>query len=131
MTTTEQAIDLVRRYAEVSTTRNLDDLDAIFTSDFSNHSPNGTEHGLDTLKEFLTGVWNAVPDLTVTIDTIFADKPDEGEPWVGALVTLRGTSTDNKQPLVLPEFWLLQISEGKIAERRYLLDRAALQAASD
>jgi predicted SnoaL-like aldol condensation-catalyzing enzyme len=126
MTTMEQAIDLVRRYAEVSKTRNLDELDALFTPDFSNHSPGGAEQGLDKLKDFLSRVWDFVPDLEVTIDTIFADKVDDGEPWVGALVTLRGTRADNNQALDLQEVWTFRISEGKIAERWYVVDRAAL-----
>ncbi len=126
MTTMEQAIDLVRRYTEVSKTRNLDELDAIFSPDFSNHSRSGTERGLDKLKDFLLRVWDFVPDLEVTIDTIFADKVDDGEPWVGALVTLRGTRADNNQALDLQEVWTFRVSEGKIAERWYVVDRAAL-----
>ena len=126
MTTVEQAVELVRRYADVSRTRNLDELDAIFTPDFSNHSTGGTEQGLDKLKDFLSGVWEFVPDVEITFDRIFADKEVDGEPWVGALVTLRGTRTDNSQTIELQEVWIFRISDGKIAERRYVLDRAAL-----
>ena len=126
MTTKERAIDLVKYYVDISRTRNLDDLDVICTPDFSNHSPKGTEGGLEKFKTFVSSVWDMVPDLQIEINTIFADKADDGEPWVGALVTLRGTIADNNQPLELPEFWLFQVSEGKLAERRYLVDRAKL-----
>ena len=108
--------------------RLLDELDVIFTPDFSNHSPRGTEHGLGKFKDFLLRVWDWVPDVEVTIDTVFADKVDDGEPWVGALVTLRGTRTDNSEALELQEFWIFRISEGKLAERRYLVDRAAISS---
>ena len=73
-----------------------------------------------------SSVWDMVPDLQIEINTIFVDKADDGEPWVGALVTLRGTIADNNQLLELPEFWLFQISGGKLAECRYLVDRAKL-----
>jgi predicted ester cyclase len=127
MTTTEQAIELVRRYTELANTRNLDELEAIFTPDFSHHSVSiGTEQGLDKFKDFLLWVWDWMPDIEVTIDTVFADKVAEGEPWVGALVTLRGTLAENNQKVEVPEFWTFRISEGKIAERWYVVDRAAL-----
>lgn len=126
MTTMEQAVDLARRYAEVSKTRNLDELDDIFTSEFINHDAHRYTQGLDEFKAFLVGVWEFIPDLEVTIDTIFADKADDGEPWVGALVTLRGTRADNNQALELQEFWLFRIRDGKFAERHFVVDRAAL-----
>jgi predicted ester cyclase len=128
MTSVDQAIELVRRYTEVVKTRNLDELDAIFTSDFSNHTASSTEQGIDMLKDFLSMVWGLVPDVEATINTIFADKVDDGEPWVGALVTLRGTRADNSQTIEFREVWIFRISEGKIAERRYVIDRAALSA---
>ena len=126
MTTMEQAIDLVRRYTELGKTRNLDELDAIFTPDFVNRSQGGAQHGLDALKEFVSGVWKAFPDLEVTIDTIFADKVADNEPWVGALVTLRGSHAEQDLTINLREVWNFRISEGKIAERWYVVDRAAL-----
>lgn len=61
----------------------------------------------------------------MTIDKIFAEKVDNGEPWVGALVTLRGTRSDNNQSLEFQEFWIFQFRDGKIAERRYVVDRKA------
>lgn len=120
MTTIEQAIDLVKRYTEV---RNLDELDAIFTPDFSNHSPAGTEQGIDKLKEFLSRVMKFVPDGKITIDKIFADQRGDGEPWIGALVTLQGTKADNKQTFEMQELWVFRISEGKIAERWFVVNR--------
>ncbi len=128
MTTMDQAIDLVKRYTEVAKTRNLDELNTIFTANFCNHSPAGTEQGLGKLKDFLSWVWELVPDIEVTINTIFADKGADGEPWVGAHVTLRGTRTDNNQALELQEVWIFRISKGKIAERRYVIDRTALSS---
>ena len=83
---------------------------------------------MDKFKDFVSGALNFIPDLEISIDTIFADKVDDGEPWVGALVTLRGTRSDNNKTIELPEFWLFRISEGKIAERWYLVDRAILSS---
>ena len=120
MTTKEQAIELVKRYTEV---RSLDELDDIFTPDFINHSSAGTQQGIDKLKEFISSVGDMFLDVKVTIDTIFADKRGDGEPWVGALVTLRGTKADNKQAFEMQELWVFRISEGKIAERWFVVNR--------
>jgi predicted SnoaL-like aldol condensation-catalyzing enzyme len=81
---------------------------------------------LEALKEFVAGVWKAFPDLEVTIDTMFADKVADGEPWVGALVTLRGSHAEQDLTIDLREFWTFRIREGKIAERWFVVDRAAL-----
>ena len=117
MTAIEQAIDLVRRYSEPGKTKNLDELEDIFTPDFIDHSADGTEQGLDKLKEFVLGVWRWLPDIEVTIDTIFANQAVNGDPWAGTLVTLRGTTTEHNQTIGMQEVWVFRSSVGKITER--------------
>jgi hypothetical protein len=62
----------------------------------------------------------------MTINTIFADQVLDGEPWVGALITLRGRHAEQDLNIDLQEVWIFRIREGKIAERWYVVDRVAL-----
>ncbi len=126
MTTERRGIDLVRRYVEIVNTRTPEELDAIFAPDFVNHRPDGPAHGLEALKAFLSGVMNNWPELEVTIDAAFADESFASGPRVGALVTLRENNVELGRTFEMREIWIFRISEGKLAERWYVVDRAAL-----
>ena len=125
MTSTEQAIELVRRYADLGKTRNLDELDEIFTEDFINHSASGTQNGLDKLKEFVSEARRWMPDIEVCIDSILANEGNDGEPWVGAFITLRGTTAENNRTIEMQEVWIFRFRDNKISERWYVYDETA------
>jgi ketosteroid isomerase-like protein len=124
MMTPGQAVGLVYRYAEAGTTGNLDALDDIFAADFVNHHPTGPEQGLEALKNFVGRVRKSLPDLTVTVETAFSNTTFPDGPRVGALVTLRGHSRERNQNVEFREFWIFRVSEGKLAERWYVVEQA-------
>ena len=122
--TPQQAVDLVHRYAEAGSARDLDALDAIFTADFVNHHPAGPARGIDALKRFVGRVLKDWPELTITVDAAFANTAFADGPRVGALVTLRGRNPDLDRRLEVREFWIFRVSEGKLAERWYVVEQA-------
>jgi len=123
MMTPQQAVDLVYRYAEAGTARDIDAVDAIFTADFVNHHPAGAARGIDALKRFVGSVLNDWPELTVTVDTAFANMAFADGPRVGALITLRGRNPELGRRLEVREIWIFRVSEGKLAERWYVVDQ--------
>ena len=123
--TPQQAIDLVYRYAQAGTARDLDALDSIFTADFVNHHPAGPSRGIEALKAFVESVIKRWPELTVTVDTAFANTTFADGPRVAALVTLRGRHPDRDQQLEVREIWIFRVSEGKLAERWYVVEQPA------
>jgi len=126
--TPQQAIDLVYRYAEAATARDLDALDAIFTADFVNHHPAGPSRGIDALKAFVDSVLKRWPEVTVAVDTAFANTTFADGPRVGALVTLRGHHPERAQQLEVREIWIFRVSEGKLAERWYVVEQPGAPA---
>ncbi len=67
--------ETIRRFVEEVTKGNLDALDDILASDFTDHQPlpPGLPRGLAGIKAFFTAQRTAFPDLNVTIDDIAAD----------------------------------------------------------
>ena len=122
MTSNEQAIELVRRYANLGQTRNLNEIDEIFTKDFIEHSALGTQKGVGKLKDFVLEVWDWMPDIEVSVDSIFANQGVDGEPWVGAFVTLRGTTSENMRRTEMQEVWIFRFRDSKISERWSVYD---------
>lgn len=125
MTPTARALDLVRQYAALSESRDIRRLEHIFTADFASHSAQGTEHGLEALRAFVLGVWEWMPDIEVTIDSIFANQGADGEPWVGAAILLRGTPAGTVRPIAMREVWIFRFRDNRIAERWAVHDEAA------
>ena len=126
MTSDQGSVDLVRRYVEAVNTRRPEELDAIFAPDFVNHGPDGPAHGLGAFKAFVSRVMGIWPELEITIDAAFTDESFVSGTRVGALVTLRENNAELGRTLKMREIWIFRISEGKLAERWYVLDRAAL-----
>jgi ketosteroid isomerase-like protein len=124
MITPQEAVGLVYRYAEAGTARDLDALDTIFAADFVNHHPAGAAHGIDALKQFVEFVLKRWPELTITVDTAFANTTFADGPRVGAVVTLRGRNPELGQQLEVREIWIFRVSEGKLAERWYVVEQA-------
>ncbi len=127
MTNSEKAIELVTRYTNLDKSRDLNaQLDGIFSPSFVNHSASGTVKGLDKLKEFVASAREWMPDIDVSIESIFANESTNGDVWVGAQVILRGTVAENEKFIEMQEVWIFRISEDKIAERWYVYDQTAL-----
>ena len=125
MTQKEHAIDLVRRYASLGSTRNLEALEEICTQDVINQSADGVQTGLERFKTFVSHAWQWMPDMDVKIESIFANEGDDGSPWVGAYVVLRGTPADIGEPMEMQEVWIFRFRDGKIAHRWYVYDETA------
>lgn len=117
MTTNAEAIALVRRYANLGRTKDLEQLPRMFTDDFTEHSANGVWQGLGPLREFLRSVWEWMPDIEVSIERIFANQGADGEPWVGASVTLRGTLAADGRFIEMPEVWIFRFRNNRISAR--------------
>ena len=127
MTKSERAIDLVTRYTNLDKSRDLgEQLEAIFSPDFINHSATGSVKGLDKLKGFVASAREWMPDIDVSINTIFANESSDGSVWVGAQATLRGTLAENNKSIEMQEVWIFRVCENKIAERWYVYDQAEL-----
>lgn len=125
MTTAEEAIDIVKRYIHRDKNKDPDGLDEFFAPDFANHSSEGTVRGLNKLKDFVVNVREWMPDIEVSIKSIFASLGASNEPWVGVYVTLSGTVAEHNQVIEMQEVWIFRISNGKIAERWYVHDQSA------
>lgn len=123
MTTTDEAVRLVQRYADAGTAGDLAAMDDIFTADFINHHPAGDEVGVEALKAFVAGVRARLANLTVTIDDAFANASFPDGPRVAALVTLRGRVEARDQDVVIREMWIFRVSGGKLAERWYVVEQ--------
>lgn len=125
MTTMDEAADLIQRYLKRDKRKDPDGLDEFFAPDFTNHSSDGTVKGLDKFKKFTIDVQKWMPDLAVTINSMFPSLGASGDPWVGAFVTLRGTIIEHNQIIEMQEVWIFRVSNGKIAERWYVHDQSA------
>ncbi len=127
MTRSNEAIDLVVRYANLDKSKDLSEqLESLFSPDFINHSAEGTVKGLVKLKEFVAGTIEWMPDIDVSVETIFANESENGDVWVGAQATLRGTLAENDKSIEMQEVWIFRVSKSKIAERWYVYDQSEL-----
>jgi steroid delta-isomerase-like uncharacterized protein len=79
----EANIETSRRAIEAFSTGELDLLDEICAPDYVNHDPIAGEGDLAALKESMTGYRNAFPDLTFTIEDIFASGDRVVMRWKG------------------------------------------------
>lgn len=122
MTSDASAMALVRHYADLGRTRDLDGLGEIFTEDFADHSAAGPRHGLEALRGFLLSVWEWMPDIEVSIEKIFVNKGEDGEPWVGASVILRGATTEGASRIEMAEVWIFRFRDNRISERWSVYD---------
>jgi len=122
---TDDGAGLVRRYAEIVTSGDLDDLGAILAPDFVQHRPAGAETGLERMRAFVAGVRRELPDLEMSVEVVFADNAFADGVRVGALVTLRGTSAQLGRRVAFREIHVYRIADGKLAERWFAVEREA------
>jgi ketosteroid isomerase-like protein len=118
-------VDLVRRYAEIVTSGDLATLDTILAPDFVQHRPTGPEAGLERMRAFVASVRRELPDLELSVETVFADDAFADGPRVGAVVTLRGTSQRLGRRVAFREIHVYRVAAGKLAERWFAVERAA------
>jgi steroid delta-isomerase-like uncharacterized protein len=120
MSLTEESTAVALRWGEVWQQGTLDDLDAIFASDFVDHTPSGEViPGLEVFKEHSRLLKDAFPDLAFAYQHLIAEGEyvvlhwiasgtHQGEylghPATGRRVSWHGTT-------------ILRMMEGKIAER--------------
>jgi ketosteroid isomerase-like protein len=121
----DDAAGLVRRYAEIVTSGDLDALGAIIAPDFVQHRPAGAEAGLERMRAFVESVRRELPDLEVSVEVAFADDAFADGTRIGALVTLRGTSARLGKRVAFREIHVYRVAGGKLAERWFAVERAA------
>ena len=121
-----------RYYEEIGNQRNLAVADEIFAPEYKNFPDSQPPYGPEGVKQFITSfVVKTFPDLQATIDDIVV----EGD-TVAVAVTLHATHTSpiNWIPGIPPvaptgkrfalrEFVFWRVSEGKIVERKLVVDK--------
>ena len=83
---------------------------------------------MEALKAFVRGVRERIEGLTVSVDTAFANTSFADGPRVAALVTLRGRIASRNMEVAFREMWIFRVSEGKLAERWYVVEQPAARS---
>lgn len=121
---------LHRYYDEVVNAGNLAAVDEVFAPDYHSHhnDPVALPKGPDGVKAFLTGVREGFPDITLTVDDMFAEGDFAASRW-----TLRGTNTGpffGNPPSGKKAEWagvvITRFADGRIAEEWYNFDQLRL-----
>ena len=130
MSNTEANKALVRRFFdEVMNEGNLDLVDEIFAPEYVNrHAHPGQQPGPDGVRQLVTNVRRAFPDLVETVDDLVA----EGD-RVGLRLTLRGThlgafrgaEATGKRVEVMG-MAIVRVEDDRIAEGWFFFDREAM-----
>jgi steroid delta-isomerase-like uncharacterized protein len=110
---------VVRRVYEAFSENNLDVLDELIASDFTDHNPNpGQSPGLEGLKQFISSMHTTLPDLQVNVEDMIA----EGDKVVARL-RISGThqgefmgNAPTGNQVTLTGIDILGIAEGKVVE---------------
>jgi steroid delta-isomerase-like uncharacterized protein len=129
---TEQNKAVVRRFYDEMLSRHILDVAAdLFTADFIDHDPDdpdGRVSGIEGAKEEVGVYISTFPDMTVSVDDIFA----EGD-RVAVRGTLRGTHNGalagippTGKSVVVPAMQTFRMVDGKIAEAWLSIDRLAM-----
>jgi predicted ester cyclase len=119
-----------RYYEEMLNQRRFGIADEIFGKDFKPFPDWPPPHGPESIKQMLIFLTTVFPDLQVTVE----DEVVEGDK-VATLVTMYGSHTNaidyiqgfgtippTGKPFEVPEFVLWQVIDGKIIERKSVLD---------
>ena len=77
---------LVRRWIEAINKKNVAVFDEIFTANYVAHTPGAEENDPESIKQLMTGLFTAFPDLHLTVEDFIA----EGDKVVHRL-TVQGT----------------------------------------
>jgi steroid delta-isomerase-like uncharacterized protein len=121
---------LQRYYDEVFNKRNLDAADEVFTADYVSHhnDPVGLAKGPEGVKQFVTGTVEGFPDITITVEDIFAEGDFAASRWM-----LSGNNTGpffgnpaSGKPAAWEGVAITRFEGGKIAEDWYNFDQMSL-----
>ena len=112
-------------FEEIWEKGNLDFVDENLTPDFVNHDPRGPEApGVEGLKQYVTMVRNAFPDISVTVEDVIT----EGDK-VAARAAFRAIHQGEYQgipptgkEMTVELIGIFRVAEGKIAEAWILRD---------
>ena len=122
--------ELIRRqYEEITNGKNLAMVETYFTPDFLDHeAPAGQPDGPAAFREYLTGIFNALPDFHVTIEETIAegDKVVVRNVWRGTHLGEYNGLRATARMITLRGIVIFRIVDGKIAERWATLDELAL-----
>jgi len=121
---------LQRYYDEIFNKRNLDVAAEVFADDYVSHhnDPVGLPPGPEGVRQFVTATAEGFPDITITVEDIFAEGDMAGSRWL-----LKGTNTGSffgAPPTGKPAAWegvaITRFANGKIAEDWYNFDQMSL-----
>ncbi len=129
MTSPNEAV-LQRYYEEVVNGGNLAAVDEIFAPDYHSHhnDPVALPPGPEGVKGFLAATREGFPDVSLTVDDMFAEGDRVASRW-----TLRGTNTGSffgNPPTGKAAEWagvvISRVVDGRIAEEWYNFDQLRL-----
>jgi len=116
---------VARRYLELFNKGELDRLDEVVALDLVDHyAAPGQAHGLEGLKQALSGIRSAFPDIYVTIDDLIAEGDTVVVRCIGRgthRAEFMGVGPTGKE-VTLPLIAIYRIASGKITERWNLSD---------
>lgn len=130
MAEAENLAVLQRYYDELFVKHNLDAADELFTPDYVSHhnDPVGLPPGPEGVKQFVASTLEGFPDLTLTVEDMFAQGDLASSRW-----TMRGTNTGTwfgNPATGRPADWagvvITRFADGKIAEDWYNFDQLRL-----
>lgn len=114
----ENKIIARRHDEEVLSQGNLGLVDEIFARDFVRHAPSDEKHGPEAMKQFVSALRRAFPDLRVTVEDQIAEGDKVTIRWT-ALGThkgeFQGMPPTGKQ-MTMTAMTLARIANGKIVE---------------
>lgn len=105
-----------RFWEEIWNQGNLAAVDEIVTPDFILYTPQGEKHGPDGLKQWVTTIRSAAPDIRFIVDKIIAEGEEVANSWSG-----NGTNTGSflgrppsGKPIMMTGMSILQIVNKKV-----------------
>ena len=126
---TEENKAIVRRCYEELNERNWDVLDELFAANYVDHQAGGVEiHGLEELKQFMTGFFNAFPDVRFTVEDLIAEDDKVVARWTSQWThkgELMGIAATGKQGTTTG-IAIFQIVGGKVVEEWPAVDMLGL-----
>lgn len=118
MATTSENKELIRRIEDAINDRDSDAIADIYAENFVFHGELEDLHGLDEFNNYLQGLYDAFPDLTITIEEVVAEDDM-------AAVRYTGTGTHEQEykgveptgeEVTISGMRIARIEDGKITE---------------
>lgn len=122
----ENKVSVRREVEEGWHRRNLAVVDEVYAADFINHNPApGTTPDQEGMKQFMGMVWDALPDVNISIEDLIAEDDKVVE-----RITLTGTHKGEimgipptGKQVTIPAITINRFTEGKIVERWSISDQ--------